>query len=67
MVKVDCRHDYYADLECKFGADASEIKKQYRKLGTTAITSLRRYSTSSLTRMPVDISAQVSSGPKPRE
>lgn len=67
MVKIDCRHDYYADLECTFGADASEIKKQYRKLGTTAMTSLRRHSASSLTRIPVDISAQVSSGSKPRE
>lgn len=67
MVKVDCRHDYYADLECTFGADASEIKKQYRKLGTTAMTSFQRYSASLLTQIPVDISAQVSSGSEPRE
>lgn len=49
MVKVDSRHDYYADLECTSGADASEIKRQYRKLGRTAMRSLRRCSVSSLT------------------
>lgn len=67
MVKVDSRHDYYADLECTSGADAGEIKKQYRKLGTTAIRSLRHYSMFSLTQVLVDISAQVSSGSKPRQ
>lgn len=66
MVKADSRHDYYADLECTSGADAVEIKKQYRKLGTTAMRFLRRYSVSSLTRI-LDISAQVPSGSKPRQ
>lgn len=33
MVKADNRRDYYGDLEVKPDADASEIKKQFKKLG----------------------------------
>ncbi|KAL4880249.1 hypothetical protein BJY04DRAFT_83340 [Aspergillus karnatakaensis] len=32
MVKVDVRRDYYADLNLTAGADAEDIKKQFRKL-----------------------------------
>lgn len=35
MVKPDAKQDYYADLEVAPGASADEIKKQFRKLGTT--------------------------------
>ncbi|MCJ1376564.1 hypothetical protein MMC20_007807 [Loxospora ochrophaea] len=34
MVKADCKRDYYADLELSPSADAGEIKKQFKKLGT---------------------------------
>jgi DnaJ-class molecular chaperone len=33
MGKVDAKHDYYADLDCKPNADAAEIKKAFKKLG----------------------------------
>jgi hypothetical protein len=33
MVKADNRRDYYGDLEVKPDADASDIKKQFKKLG----------------------------------
>ncbi|KAJ5901646.1 hypothetical protein N7495_002174 [Penicillium taxi] len=32
MVKIDLRRNYYADLGLQIGADAEEIKKQFRKL-----------------------------------
>jgi hypothetical protein len=35
MVKADVRRDYYADLGIGPAADTDEIKKQFRKLGTT--------------------------------
>ena len=34
MVKADLTRDYYGDLELPPGADALEIKKQFKKLGT---------------------------------
>lgn len=34
MVKPDYSRDYYADLELPGPADAAEIKKQFKKLGS---------------------------------
>lgn len=36
-VKLDYERDYYADLELPPTADATEVKKQYKKLGTFKI------------------------------
>lgn len=33
MVKADLTRDYYGDLDLHPGADAQEIKKQFKKLG----------------------------------
>ena len=33
MVKADLTRDYYGDLEIAPGADVSEIKKQFKRLG----------------------------------
>lgn len=33
MIKADPSRDYYRDLELQPAADASEVKKQYKKLG----------------------------------
>lgn len=33
MGKADYARDYYGDLELQPGADANEIKKQFKKLG----------------------------------
>jgi len=33
MVKADLSRDYYGDLDVPPGADAAEIKKQFKKLG----------------------------------
>ena len=33
MVKADLSRDYYGDLGLQPGADALEIKKQFKKLG----------------------------------
>ena len=33
MVKADLGRDYYGDLELQPGADAQDIKKQFKKLG----------------------------------
>jgi curved DNA-binding protein CbpA len=33
MVKADLTRDYYGDLELQPGADAADIKKQFKKLG----------------------------------
>ena len=33
MVKADLTRDYYGDLELQPGADITEIKKQFKKLG----------------------------------
>jgi len=40
MVKADSRRNYYADLELSPTADTEEIKKQFRKLGTSIVLSL---------------------------
>lgn len=34
MVKAEAERDYYADLELNPKADANEIKKAFKKLGT---------------------------------
>jgi len=36
MVKADLSRDYYGDLELQPGADIVEIKRQFKKLGTTS-------------------------------
>ncbi len=36
MVKADLTRDYYGDLELQPGADTAEIKRQFKKLGTTS-------------------------------
>jgi len=33
MVKADCKHDYYADLDLTSTADTDVIRKRYRDLG----------------------------------
>lgn len=38
MVKADPKCDYYADLELPPSAEATEIKRQFKKLGLTAST-----------------------------
>ncbi|KAL8758526.1 MAG: hypothetical protein Q9199_001438, partial [Rusavskia elegans] len=38
MVKADPKCDYYADLELTPSAEATEIKRQFKKLGLTAST-----------------------------
>ena len=38
MVKADPKCDYYADLELPTSAEATEIKRQFKKLGMTAST-----------------------------
>ncbi|KAL8940225.1 MAG: hypothetical protein Q9216_002934 [Gyalolechia sp. 2 TL-2023] len=40
MVKADSTCDYYADLELLPSADAVEIKKQFKKLGSLVLTRL---------------------------
>lgn len=35
MVKADLTRDYYGDLELPQTADVNEIKKQFKKLGTS--------------------------------
>jgi hypothetical protein len=37
MVKADLTRDYYGDLEISSTADISEIKKQFKKLGTCGL------------------------------
>jgi hypothetical protein len=39
MVKPDISRDYYQDLELKPGADPSEVKKQFKKLGACGAAS----------------------------
>lgn len=43
MVKADPKHDYYADLEVPMGADAAEIKKQFKKLGKILGPTMQNY------------------------
>lgn len=38
MVKLDYERDYYADLELSATADATEVKKQFKKLGRPTLS-----------------------------
>ena len=40
MVKADLSRDYYGDLELPANADANDIKKQFKKLGTVSFKRL---------------------------